>query len=329
MPRVSEECYEDSKEEEHFDYGDDTDDDQDNVDSDTDAELLRRIQTTGRRGTVMAKPFQVDRDWSPPVFKKTIADKESIKDSIVSNFLFSNLDDEALEVVVQAMEKVEFSSGDLIIKQNDEGDKFYVVEEGVCCVLVDGQEVMTIEGGSGRNYFGELALLYDSPRAATVEAASDISGWALDQDTFKKIIMDSTMKKRQLYKAFIEEVPLLSTLTKTERLTIADAMRSVVYEPNDTIVIEGKMGDEFFIIEEGEVKCTKKGDEVSEHLGCGDYFGELALLTDDVRQATVTAIKETKCLVMDRATFKRLLGPLESLLRQNGELYDKYVANKK
>jgi len=324
MPKFDEEICE-QKDQDFLSYDDDNESDDDN-DSDAEAEMIKRVQLNGRRGTVMAAPFEVKENWRPPVYKKTIAEKESIKNSIVSNFLFSTLDEEALEILVKAMQRVSFEDGDIIIKQRDEGDLFYVIEEGTCRVLVDGKHAMKIEGGSERNYFGELALLYDSPRAATVEADSDVCGWALDRVTFKKILMDSTMKKRQLYKEFLEEVPLLSTLTKHERLTIADAMRPVVFEANENIIVKGERGDKFYIIEEGEVKCTKDGDEISNRLNCGDYFGELALITDDTRKANVIAVTETKCLVMDRSTFKRLLGPLETLLRDNVELYDKYLS---
>ena len=75
--------------------------------------------------------------------------------------------------------------------------------------------------------------------------------------------------------------------------------------------------------------CTKSHSEgveekVSDELGAGAYFGELALLNDDVRQASVKALEPTVCLTLDRATFKRVLGPLESILKQNEEMYSKY-----
>ena len=90
---------------------------------------------------------------------------------------------------------------------------------------------------------------------------------------------------------------------------------------------EGSAGNAFYIVADGEVKVTKESEdgEVSKRLACGDYFGELALLHCDRRQATVTATKKARVLVLDRRTFKRLLGPLETMLKQNAELYDTYV----
>ena len=58
----------------------------------------------------------------------------------------------------------------------------------------------------------------------------------------------------------------------------------------------------------------------------GHYFGEIALLTNETRKATVTAVKPTKCLSLDRKTFKRLLGSLENKLRSNIDAYEKFVS---
>jgi cAMP-dependent protein kinase regulator len=82
-------------------------------------------------------------------------------------------------------------------------------------------------------------------------------------------------------------------------------------------------------VEDGAVVCSKRfadGRErdISDALEQGAYFGELALLNDDVRQATVRAVKPTRCAAVDRATFKRVLGPLAEILRQNEEMYAKY-----
>ena len=81
---------------------------------------------------------------------------------------------------------------------------------------------------------------------------------------------------------------------------------------------------------EGELLCTaqKSPDEAPQELirlGIGDYFGEIALLTNRPRQATVTALKPTVCLSVDRNTFKRKLGPLKTMLQRNMKDYQKFV----
>ncbi|KAG3054175.1 hypothetical protein PC121_g16412 [Phytophthora cactorum] len=133
------------------------------------------------------------------------------------------------------------------------------------------------------------------------------------------------MQQRALYLDFLDQVPIFSTLSSYEKMTVADALRVQFVGAGDVILTEGSRGDDFYIIAGGEVKCTRGGEEVSARLGAGDFFGELALIHDDVRQATVTAMRKTKLLVLDRATFKRLLGPMQEHLRKRADLYELYM----
>lgn len=244
---------------------------------------------------------------------------------IAKNILFSGIDEKQRKIIIDAMDLMTFNEGDEIIKQGDMGDNFYVLEGGGCDIFVDQNLVMQVSTGMS---FGELALLYDAPRAATVKATGNVSCWALDRLTFKHILMDTTMKQRSLYESFLSKVPLLEPLEHYERLTIADAFEPRVYEPGEPIVEEYSDDTKhFFIIEEGEAKGTKGGvsGEVCPRLIKGAYFGELALLTDAPRAATITAVSKTKCLLLDRGAFKRLLGPLGELLKRNMDLYNSYV----
>jgi cAMP-dependent protein kinase regulator len=71
--------------------------------------------------------------------------------------------------------------------------------------------------------FGELALLYNAPRAATIIAKEPSLLWGLDRNTFNHIVKDSAVKSRQMIEEFLKKVPLLSSMDSYERLAIADA----------------------------------------------------------------------------------------------------------
>ena len=150
--------------------------------------------------------------------------------------------------------------------------------------------------------------------------------WALDQDTFKKTVMSSTMRQRERHEKFLETVSILGGLTPYERMTVADALKERTFPAGTTVLQEGDVGSEFYIIENGEVKCTKKNvaSEVSPRLGPGAYFGERALLTNEARAATVTAVTDVVCQMLDRDTFQRILGPLEDTFRRNMQVYAQY-----
>ena len=160
--------------------------------------------------------------------------------------------------------------------------------------------------------------MYNAPRAATVMSASSACTlWALDRITFRRILMDSTFQRRRLYESFLEEVPLLSTLTSYERSKIADALETQKYPPGTTIIQEGDVGEAFYLLESGEAEAYKRGTEQPvKHYQKGDYFGELALLNDAPRAASVVSKTEVKVATLGKDGFQRLLGPVESIMRR-------------
>lgn len=122
----------------------------------------------------------------------------------------------------------------------------------------------------------------------------------------------------------------MSTVEPYELTQIADALKSSVYSPNEYIIREGELGDVFYIIVEGEAIATKTLEpgkppaEVKKY-GPGSYFGELALLKGEPRAANIVANTKLKVISLDRKSFKRLLGPIEEILKRNSEQYTKYV----
>ncbi|KAL7674502.1 hypothetical protein ACOME3_000779 [Neoechinorhynchus agilis] len=286
-----------------------------------------------RRGAVSAEPYKEEdaANFVKKVIPKDDATKNALEAAIKTNVLFSHLDENERTDIFDAMFPVIAKQSEDIIVQGDE------VEQGTVSVLVNNNKVSTVsEGGS----FGELALIYGTPRAATVRAESDyVKLWAIDRDTYRRILMGSTIKKRKTYEEFLSKVPLLQSLDSWERLTIADSLEQVSFPPDTDVVVQGDDGDDFFMILEGQAVVTqrkirdndnKKVDMDSQSLEVGslgpsDYFGEIALLLDQPRAATVTSKTQLKCVKLDRARFERVLGPLKDILKRNIQEYKSYV----
>ncbi|KAG5363729.1 cAMP-dependent protein kinase regulatory subunit [Yarrowia sp. B02] len=239
---------------------------------------------------------------------------ESLYKSVSHNFLFGNLDEEACRSVLQSLQEKKCAAGEEIITQGDEGDYFYIVESGGVEFIKDGVKVNSSGAGSS---FGELALMYNAPRAATVVATQPCVLWSLDRVTFRKILLDGTHQRRSMYDGFLREVPILKDLGSYERNKLADALTSQVVEPGTAVIVEGEAGDAFYLVESGEAEVTKKGDGVVATLQQGDYFGEVALLNDLPRQATVTAKTKLKVATLGKDGFQRLLGPVLDHLKEN------------
>ncbi|KAH6610787.1 camp-dependent kinase regulatory subunit [Trichoderma cornu-damae] len=284
----------------------------------------------GRRTSVSAESLKPSADgydnWTPPSTDKTPEQIERLKHAIEGNFLFNHLDDEQNAQILGALvEKPIPARGIKVISQGDAGDYFYVVERGSFDVYVNpcgfiepgpdglGNKVGIIQAGGS---FGELALMYNAPRAATIiSAEGSCTLWALDRVTFRRILMESTFARRRMYENFLEEVPILSSLTPYERSKISDALETQKFAPGDVIIHEGDTGHSFYLLESGEADAYK-GDEKVLHYKKGDFFGELALLNDAPRAASVVASSDVKVATLGKNAFQRLLGPVEGLLRR-------------
>uniref|UniRef100_A0A673AA55 cAMP-dependent protein kinase type I-alpha regulatory subunit n=1 Tax=Sphaeramia orbicularis TaxID=375764 RepID=A0A673AA55_9TELE len=198
----------------------------------------------------------------------------------------------------------------------------------VLSVDVNNEWVTSIgEGGS----FGELALIYGTPRAATVRAKTNVKLWGIDRDSYRRILMGSTLRKRKMYEEFLRKVSILESLDKWERLTVADALEPVQFEDGQKIVVQGEPGDEFFIILEGSAAVLQRRSENEEFVEVGrlapsDYFGEIALLMNRPRAATVVARGPLKCVKLDRPRFERVLGPCSDILKRNIQQYNSFVS---
>merc|ERR1712106_649751 len=239
-----------------------------------------------------------------------------------------HLKEEEMAEVFESLFPSEAVLEDTIIQQGDEGDNFYIIDEGEVDIYVNDRKVVNIgEGGS----FGELALIYGTPRAATVKAASDVKLWGIDRDSYRRILMGSTIRKRKMYEEFLAKVSILENLDKWERLTVADALEAISFDDGEAVVKQGEPGDDFFIIVQGSASVTQfrsEGEDSQEvgHLGPSDYFGEIALMLDRPRAATVTAQGHLKCVKLDRARFERVLGPCGDILKRNIQHYNSFVS---
>ena len=117
----------------------------------------------------------------------------------------------------------------------------------------------------------------------------------------------------------MSSVEVLQTLDSYERQKLCDCLEILNFEEGDTIIKEGHKGHSFYLILEGEAKAMKlnpntgQEEEVMKYKERG-YFGELALLKDTPRQASIISKGKLKLAKIDRNSFKRILGPLETIL---------------
>jgi CRP-like cAMP-binding protein len=208
--------------------------------------------------------------------------------------------------LAEKMRARHFNDGEFIMQQGDHGDSLFVVEDGTCKVVIEDinghrREVAQLTRG---NYVGEQALLNNAPRNASVVAIGDdcvcleLSRYGFDNSIAEHVVR------------LLEQVPLLTSLDAGKRAWLAKGMTLKSVKAGDVLVQQGDIGDVFYIIEHGECAVSVYGRGEVARLRRGHYFGELALLSGQTRNATVTAVTDCHVLELGRQDFDRLIGPL-------------------
>lgn len=301
------------------------------------------IRARPRRISVSAGSVtQEDKDkYVKPVHEKTEAAKSKITNVIKTNdkmqVLFGCLNDSGVADVVNAFYTMVVKEGQNLITQGDEGDRFYLVEEGTFDIFVarkgsDGVmgtpgKVMTAGPGTA---FGELALMYNAPRAATVTCVVPTAKvWALDRRDFQMLIMGHQEQKHRMYEGWLQHIPLLQTLNHFELSQVSELMEAELFEADEEVLKQGEEGDKFYILEEGEARAYISGEsgevEVKVYNQPGDYFGEIALLTNAPRRATIRCTADSQIHSIAKADFDLIIGPIKDLLVNQIDKYPQYA----
>ena len=285
-----------------------------------DPEIVSKVVPKKGRERVAAQKLEIDSNFKPPEYEKDESTSAFIYDVISESFVFTGVDHKGKEVLVKAMQAHVAVAGEEIISQGDIGDFFYILEKGKVTFEVDEKEVGTAEN---RAVFGELALLYDTPRAATVKASCQCKLWKIDQKTFRFIMISSTRGDDEKIYSTLRTVKLFDKMQPDFFVKLSTAMVLKEVNPGETIIKKGDVGDTFYVIKSGTVKVTDIGLDSSakfddHELHEGGCFGERALLTGDVRAANITAVSPCTLLCLDRKDFEETIGQLQDLIKLAG-----------
>lgn len=252
-----------------------------------------------------------------PKYDKEERSRELIKSAILDNDFMKNLDMTQIREIVDCMYPVKYGAKSLIIKEGDVGSIVYVMEEGRVEVSREGKSLSTL---SGAKVLGELAILYNCQRTATITALTDCKLWAIERQCFQTIMMRTGLIRQTEYTDFLKSVPIFNNLPEDTLIKISDVLEETYYQQGDYIVRQGARGDTFFIISKGQVRVTiRQTDSLEEKfirtLGKGDFFGEKALQGDDLRTANIIcdSPEGVTCLVIDRETFNQLISNLDEI----------------
>lgn len=264
------------------------------------------------------------KNYEKVVVAKSDGVRKLLTSAIKKNPLFKGCADENLQEFVDVFTPRKFTNGSTVIKQGDQGDVFYVVESGSLDIYINvGQGKDKTETQVGVPYgpgagFGELALIYNSPRAATIRTSDDCVLWEITRTAFKGLQLQHEQKTHEVKLSSLRAVKLGEkvmgdVLSKGDLESMALAVKTQSFAKGDVIIREGEKGDVFYVVTKGSVAVSQKGKVVAT-LGVSSFFGEKALLSSDTRNATCSAGTDVECLTLLREDFQLLLGNLADLL---------------
>lgn len=256
---------------------------------------------------------------------EVVLKSENTKDIILSilkkHFLFSQMNDFELDDLIYSMCDKYVIEGDIIIKEGEKADTFYILEEGNVCILKDNIVIGTLSSGSS---FGDLAIMYNSPRAATIVAKSNCTIWCLDRIFFRRAMVTSASMQTSNLNVFLSKIHLFENLSIYALNQLGSALGKKVYDKGEYIIKQGEIGELFFILYKGTVKVTKTGVDGIEkqilELKEGDVFGDRALIKKEPRAANVIAdTNKVECYYLNSSDFNMILVEIVEELDTNNK----------
>lgn len=218
--------------------------------------------------------------------------------------ILSHLNALELDNLASVLRPCDFEDGQFVMREGDDASEMYIIDDGVCDVIIKGNKVAQLDRG---HHFGEVALLRDAPRNASIRAKGKTRCLALTRNTFDQFI-GPTLRTVFIF----EQVPLLAPLSFEDRLSLAKAVVKKTFIGKD-IIVQGDPGETMYIITKGEVSVQIKGQGEVGRRNVGDWFGEGALMTDAPRAATIAAVGTVECLELSREAFDtHIFGHMEN-----------------
>lgn len=239
--------------------------------------------------------------------------------------LLKNMAEDQVSGMLDLFQEENFAKGAKIVDEGDRGNKLYLLRSGqVRCFKMDGGKERDLLVYRGYNFFGELALLNNAPRAATLTALTDVSTYSINRAGFNRLLGPlSRLLQRNDILGLLRKAPALKLMLDSELEKLLDVFKSAPFKEEEKIINQGDDGDRFYIVESGTVVITKAFEGESDprellRLEAGAQFGERALLYDEPRAANAIAGPGgCKCLYISRAEFELHLGSLRNIMDEH------------
>jgi CRP-like cAMP-binding protein len=261
----------------------------------------------------------LDRKVFRNLIARVAADKADSNSKLLANFpLFEGLDENKRGKLVDVVIPVHFQQGENIVQQGDEGNTFYIIKSGSVNCTDDQGNGAALQLDAGQ-YFGELALINNAPRARTVVAREASELLALGRKDFQDMLgsVKDALQKEAGYRVLKSCSLFPDYLSSSVRDNICEAFELREYTKGHVVVKANEMGDSMYVVGEGSADAIVDGNVVKTY-NAGEYFGEICLTSKDTkRTATITVTSDTiKLYELGREPFNTHMGPMKKSIEK-------------
>jgi CRP-like cAMP-binding protein len=259
----------------------------------------------------------VELSESPPALLDATGAQSAISEKVWESALFTSLGPEVLHRLVREVEILDLPAGAVIFRQGDPPDRLYVVVDGAVVPIAEGVErtrMGVLESGS---FFGEIGLIANQPRNATIEAIVDTRLLAIDRPVMWRLLREHgkmlgvllrTLRER-LIDRLVRTSPFFLAFARASRPALAKHFRLLEVREGNRVIEQGLTDPELFVVLAGELDVIQSGVDgrkVLGTLGPGDLCGEMALLCRQPAVASVVARSKCWLFSLSQTRFDRI-----------------------
>lgn len=271
-----------------------------------------------------------------PIYEKSTNQIDFIYKILISNYLFSQLTPNNINSLISSMQSIEISKNQSIITNGEDGDIFYIIEVGEFNIYINNiQQNITLISGQ---CFGELALIYQSPRQATIIAKENSKVFSLDRQTFRNILTRNNYYFLNEKVNFLKRIQLFNGFTNEQYIKLANTMEMKTFQSNEIIIQKSTKANTFYMIQEGLIKISDSNESNSNDsikknteqkfneyiLQYDQYFGEKILNdldeSNELNDFTAVAISKVNAFLIQKENLLNTLGPISNIIDMNKNL---------
>lgn len=247
--------------------------------------------------------------------------------------LFSDLPKNAFIQLLEQMQMRSVLPEETIIREGDVDDSMFIISHGrvkITKTTESGSELVLAHLGDGA-FFGEMALLSESPRTASVIAEEEMLLFEVSREVLKSVVKSFPSVKHILFRFYRQRLlsnlmatsPIFQPLDSEQRKSLIERFKSREASANEKILEQGQKGDGLYLLLSGRAEVSHKIEgkkNVLAHLKEGDVFGEMSLLSNQPVSADIKTIRKSIVLKLPRRTFAEIVSTHPQLIAHISDL---------